>query len=512
MKSNIKTLLFAALLAAATPVVGQAQSFQSLTRRAVQGAVNQGVVNAKKSKADAEHEKWESKSRGNSSSSSSSSSSTTSSGHKIAQGKTYYVNCLTGSGRAPGTKESPYKDIQKAINNAVDGDIILVAEGNYLGSMDQGYLEIKKYITLQGGYSSDFSQWDPVRYKTYIQPNAECAGTNGNFGLMDLDVTGNDQGAVIIDGIGFDKGEENLYCAYNPKDAKSASPEGCLTGRMLKVGESPSSAKVGGADINKALMFGKVEGVFVVRNCTFVNGNNFALQVSCAGGRFEIYNNVFCANVMAAFESRGMKNDQNLCSVDFHHNTVLFTWTRDKEMGDMGQGFRFLPGYGKASVHDNIFGCNILGAVERTHYDSDKTKEANRFTSLKNNAYFMNHADLILPSGGGKWLYVKAKNMEDVDEKFLTEVEGNRELNDEKAFIDAIDPSYLKGYASLQVISSQSYDANSAANQVNRAFGLNQQGTETIRVSMFANKYPFLKAFDLYGAVSGRGAQTPRRE
>jgi hypothetical protein len=37
--------------------------------------------------------------------------------------------------------------------------------------------------------------------------------------------------------------------------------------------------------------------------------------------------------------------------------------------------------------------------------------------------------------------------------------------------------------------------------------GMNMQGTETIRVSMYGNRYPFDKVFDLFGAVKGYGAQ-----
>ena len=425
-------------------------------------------------------------------------------------GNVFYVS-TNGSSRAAGTKDAPLKDIQKAVDKAENGDIIRIAGGNYLGTLDQGYVQIKKYLTIQGGYSEDFSDWDPVKYKTYIQPGPECAGTNGNYGLFDLEVTGNVNGTMIIDGIAFDKGEENLYCAYNPEDPVTSSPEGCITGRMIKVGESPKGPKVGGADINKALMYGKVEGNFIVRNCTFVNANNFAMQVSCVKGHFNIYNNVFCANVMAALETRGMSADMNNCSLEFHHNTVLFTWTRTKVLEDMGQGFRFMPGFYKEEVRDNIFGCNILGAIERTHFDSSKAIEARRQTEVCNNRFFMNHADLILPSGGGNWLYVKAKNFEDVDEKYLTVVEKNSELSDEN-FVKAIDEAYLKGFAGLKVISSQSYDANSSANQFNRAFGFNQQGTEIVRPSMFANKYPFEKAFNLYGVVRGVGAQTPSKE
>ena len=62
----------------------------------------------------------------------------------------------------------------------------------------------------------------------------------------------------------------------------------------------------------------------------------------------------------------------------------------------------------------------------------------------------------------------------------------------------------------LKVISSQSYNPNSAANQVNRLFGMNQQGSEIVRPSMYCNKYPWEKAKDLFGKVAGYGAQIPQ--
>ena len=45
---------------------------------------------------------------------------------------------------------------------------------------------------------------------------------------------------------------------------------------------------------------------------------------------------------------------------------------------------------------------------------------------------------------------------------------------------------------------------------MNRLFGLNQQGTEIVRPSMYCNKYPWEKAKDLFGKVDGYGAQMPR--
>ena len=132
-----------------------------------------------------------------------------------------------------------------------------------------------------------------------------------------------------------------------------------------------------------------------------------------------------------------------------------------------------------------------------------------RVTSATNNRFFMNSADLILPSGGGKWTKVPADQFEDVEQ--LKEYEGNKELDENEAFIKAIDAAYLKGFASISIKQSQDYQPNSAANQVNRIFGLNQQGMETIRVTMFANRYPFEKAFALFGVVKGFGAQKPEK-
>ena len=61
----------------------------------------------------------------------------------------------------------------------------------------------------------------------------------------------------------------------------------------------------------------------------------------------------------------------------------------------------------------------------------------------------------------------------------LTKYENNRELPASSAFKDVIDPAYLKGFASLKIMTTESYDPNSAANLYREAHGLNKQGTST---------------------------------
>jgi len=141
----------------------------------------------------------------------------------------------------------------------------------------------------------------------------------------------------------------------------------------------------------------------------------------------------------------------------------------------------------------------------------DKVIEAKKVTNVYDNLFFMNAADLQLPSkGGGMWTNVACKDFEDVDEAILPKVEGNREIDAKDAFLKVLDQDYLKGFMNIKTIRSAQYDANSANNQFREAFGMNKQGTETIRVSMYGNRYNFQKAMNLFGAKQGYGAQLPK--
>ena len=110
-------------------------------------------------------------------------------------------------------------------------------------------------------------------------------------------------------------------------------------------------------------------------------------------------------------------------------------------------------------------------------------------------------------TSGGNWLYVPGKRFDEVE--MLTEYERNRELPDTSKFKDVIDEAYLKGFASLKVMTAESFDPNSAANVFRSALGLNMKGSCTTRVSMFGNRYNFDKAVQLFGAEPEYGAQLP---
>lgn len=439
------------------------------------------------------------------------------------KGKTYYVSVTTGSARADGlTPATAMKDLQKAIETAQDNDVIYVAEGNYLGNMDRGYIECGKFgngqidhgkfISIYGGYSTDFKERDVIKHVTKIQPtsqsftapllNINARRPNGYTGPV---------GTVVVDGLVFDLGENNRYFAPNVDDEATGTPnKGVLTGRFVEPGTVVSKPIVGYQNGDEYALHMDVEGNVRVSNCIFVNCRDYGIQALMGKGHMEVSNNIFIACRYSACQVKGNVKDADIpeVSLDFHHNTVLFTWTRTKNFEDMGQGFRFMNGIRNINVHHNIFGCNSNCAVERVYCEANPAMEKAKISNLYDNYFFANRRDLEIAAMGASSISVPASRIEEA-EQIGPKYEGNMEMPENEAFVAAIDKSYLEGYMSLTIVQSQSYDANSAANQVNRLFGLNQQGTEISRPSMYCNKYPWEKAKDLFGKVTGYGAQTP---
>lgn len=436
-----------------------------------------------------------------------SSSSTKAAAAPVGNGKVYYVS-VAGSGRADGlTPATAKKDLQKALDLCENGDIVRIAEGNYLGALDAGYVEIKKFITLEGGWNADFTARDPYKYITRMQPTHDQDGTNGSKALIHIsgldDINCKIGGTLVIDGLMLDYGLQNAYLAYDPNDARTGSPEGVETGRMVDDGSKQLSHQL---IHNDAAIAGNV----IIRNCMLLNGPYFGIQINTRAGKIEVYNNVILSCRYSGCRIDGWDKDGTHSTVDFHHNTVGFSWCRDKMMEDMGYGYEFMNKV-NADVHHNIFLCNNYAALARTRAMSgpDAVIEARKVTNVYDNYFFLNAADLQLPSaGGGKWTNVMSKNFEDVDEKILPKYEGNKELSKDDACVKALWQPYLKGFTTLKVLDeSSNLDRNSSANQLRSAFGMNLQGSEIHRVSMFGNRYNFDEAMKLFGAKAGYGAQ-----
>ncbi|MFJ1425045.1 right-handed parallel beta-helix repeat-containing protein [Capnocytophaga canimorsus] len=440
---------------------------------------------------------------------------------ETSAGKTYYVSATKGSVRADGlSKDKPLKDLQKAIDLAEEGDVILVAEGNYLGNMDRGYIECGKFgngadngkfLKFYGGYSSDFSERNPVKYITKIQPNASIPKGIGSalFHITARRAYGDKRpaGEVVVDGFTFDGGEYILYYKPDVKDPRTGTPNAEVETGMLVHPDALAGNAMGVNKHDWRALHLTVEGNVKVQNCVFVNCRNFGLQGGMGAGHIEVSNNVFVANRYAACEIWGTlaAGREGEISFDFHHNTVLFSWPITKEFETMGQGFRFMNGIRTINVYNNIFAFNSRCGVERCRYENKKELEKLKQSNLYDNYFLGNMYDLEI-CDSSRPINVPASRIEEAEE-IGPKYEGNKEMPFNKAFIAAIDAPYLKGFTELKISTTESYDANSSANQLNRFLGLNQQGTSTTRVTMFANRYPWQKARNLFGVVKGYGAQ-----
>ena len=430
-------------------------------------------------------------------------------------GKIYYVSSMGKSRGADGlSPEMAKKDIQAVLNiikeNNESGAIVRVTEGNFLGATNAGYIEISNWITLEGGWNMDFTERDPHKYITRIQPTQEQLGTNGSKGLITISglddvMAKKPKGTLIIDGIMLDQGLEAYYMPNDPTDERNGCPAAEFeTGRMVDA--TPPQVQHQGIYSQ-----GWIAGNVIIRNCLVANCTMFGMQFSTRCGEVEIYNNVIISNRYSGVRIQGGDKNGEASHINFHHNTVAFSWCRDKYMEDMGYGYEFMT-LVSADVHHNLFIGNNYAAVARTHALSgpDAPIEAKRITNLYDNYYYINAADLQLPSkGGGKWTNVKCTDIEDmVDEKTLPRAENNLRMSDDDPALDSFDQLYLAGVANLKVISSsQNFNRNSAANQFRAATGQNMQGSETRRVSMYGNRYNFDKAMQLFGAKANYGAQ-----
>ncbi len=407
----------------------------------------------------------------------------------------FYVSKGRGDNGNAGTRELPLKNIDAALAKAKVGDIIHVAGGIYYGLRDRGYIVVPMPVTLLGGYADDFLKRDPIAFPTLIQPTNESAGSSSNP-LLTLKTSQKGQ-LFVVDGFVFDGGMRNAY------SSKEGKPEGVATGRLLLPTE-----KVEGADkptVDKPGLF--IEnpasaGDVLLQNNTFVNCALFAVQGGHKQGSFRITNNVFVANRMASIEifgtggKKGPKGPlESDGTVEVSYNTILFSWSRTKDMKDMGYGVRIMTML-EYSIHHNIIGGSVFAAIDHTRFNK------NEWVKVDDNLFFANKQAPLLFSEPGNVQLQRVK-IGDFGDLGLASAARNREM-----FVKLpIDQAYLSGFINASYTEKVDIDPNSPANQWREAMGMEKIGTPTTTVSMFANRYPWQQALLLFGATPDVGAQ-----
>jgi hypothetical protein len=411
-------------------------------------------------------------------------------------GADFYVSKDKGDNGNAGTKDAPLKNIDAALAKTGAGDTIHVAEGVYFGLRDRGYIEVPHPVTLLGGYSQDFGKRDPIAHPTLLQPDAESAAKSGNAILT---LKKSQPGQMFkVDGFVFDGGYRN---AYSKKDGW---PKDVETGMLLLPPEKEDNPF---PTIVKQCLFIENPGSpgnVLVQNCTFVNCTLFAIQGGHKQGKFTITNNVFVANRMAAIEifgTGGKKGPKGPIEkdgeVEISYNTILFSWSRLKDLQDMGFGVRIMTMLGY-HIHHNIIGASVFAGVDHTRFNK------NEWIKVEDNVFFVNKQSPFVFSEPGNVRLERVK-VGDMGDLGLAGASRNRE----EALKLPLDAPYLEGFLSASYSEQADYDPNSPANLWREAMGLNKQGKLITSASMFANRYPWKKALELFGAHSNAGARKP---
>jgi hypothetical protein len=412
-----------------------------------------------------------------------------------------YVAKDRGDNQNPGTREAPFKNLESALKIAKPGDKILVAQGNYCGLRDRGYLEAPQPVELIGGYASDFSVRDIVKYPVMVAPANESAASGRKPLLSIKNVPAGSH--FILDGFIFDRGGQN---AYSPKEGII---EG-LGGRLLSETEKPAT---GNSTVHEPLVCftnkvnAKVEGDLTIRNCVFLNGH-FGIQGGLKKGNVKILNNIFVANKMAAIEvfgiggKKGPKGPiEKSGDVEIANNTILFTWSRLKDFADMGYGVRVMTMV-SYNIHHNLIGCNILTGIDHTRGN------LNEWVRIDNNIIFMNKQASLLyvePGTSAAGMMERVQIGDVGADLGLASCKNNTET---LASPLPLNKAYFENYLNARYTEETDYDPNSPANVLREIHGLNKQGKLVTSVSMFANRYPLEDALKLFGAQAGMGAQT----
>ena len=397
---------------------------------------------------------------------------------------TWYVSPSGAKANEGTTPEAPLKTIYGALDKAAPGDKILVAAGVYGGKAGVGHIEITKAVELYGGYSADFKTRDFKKNQSIIRPKMEQNATPPKNGTVEFTLT-DDNGKTVFDGFFIDHSEVN---AYHPREGK---PEGVETGYWL---EPPTKGDYPFASLKKYAIYGNTTGDFTITNCLILNSSFYAINLNHLRGVVNIKNNLIINARMMA------------CNVSCRSATVLFTWSRTKDFGDMGYGVRALSKV-DANISHNLIGLSIMSAFD----NSMNNRKGEAKVTLNENMFFLNKKGDVsyTVSPSVKYLKVEDEAFEDFEDiDGIESCSKNVSMSDPSVFKGILDNAYLQGFLSASYTESTDYNPNSPANQFRSAMGMNQVGSIQSKVSMYANKYPYSdNLMKLFGAVKGFGAQ-----
>ncbi len=410
-----------------------------------------------------------------------------------------YVSTERGANKkGEGTIESPYKNIEWAVEQAESGDVIHVAAGYYPGVGRRGHWEVKKNnLTFLAGYTDDFSGRDPFVNVTLLAWDDSDANKTTRFPGPEFQAT-EDEGAryaqalggIVIDGFTIDGAPRNKY---------REEPEN----PSLKLDETPNDAL-----LHVALEQGTTG---IIRNCTFLNSGEGpgAIVQARPGARVEIYNNVF-ANCLYHHVDIGTKQDKagNRADFDVHHNTFVFAW----KVSTNGSGVYVRP-YTNASVHDNILAWGDMYALRNSFYEKKLNERgvpieqglANEAVAFDNNLLYAWQRGLYGWVTKGQSGELATVVIEDLEDTSLASAEDNQVADPGFDY----NAEWMKLFVNRQD-ASEGQVGDDLINAIRAAFGLPLLAEASGNRQGYAMRYPLadVMKFRQPGAAEaqGRGA------
>jgi len=372
----------------------------------------------------------------------------------LVQAQDWYVKAGTKGGK--GTIEKPYKGIYKALDKAVKGDVIHVAQGDYSGKLQSGFIIIRtKNLTLLGGYNDDFSERNPFKYHTRIYKDKSSKANSADYGLVK---TEEDYRGLVMDGFILDATNRNRYSENGD----------IMIAKSLK--KPPISLSNDDTHL---------------KNCVIINTAHSGVDIRGAGSSIE--NCLIINTVQAGIHAFGSSGtDPTETPILLKNNTILFNWKKGINGGygiDIGTGCQ-------VTMENNLIGMNEAYAVSNfLNYENDTVH------SMINNALFQNK--------GGSYAFFSVENKstlvvddpEDFEDSDLDTAEGNV-LADPFFKYEA---QWFEKFSNQTAATEPGKINMDDMNQIRSMLGLALMGPETKARSGYAMAYPLSNA--LSGAL-----------
>ncbi len=305
----------------------------------------------------------------------------------------------TGRGNAP---EAPTDEVWKALEKAVRGDVIHVAQGTYTGKSGSGHFVIKvPNLSLVGGYNTDFTQRDPFTNFTILERARDFKGDW--TGLPEAIVAGNsDHSNFILDGFVLNAESRNSY-NNNVLALKAPTYPG-----MLIQTNSPNTK---------------------IRNNILLNPAGDGIYCTWQGQDNEVVNNFILNTFYAAIETRSA---QPRSKILIKNNTIAFGWFYPSKGGHIGV---FVGSKGETIIDSNVIAFIQTEAGE-SGYGVTNTF-GNSDTVMKNNVFFSTNGGYYKYMDGNKqslvvWKPTELTELNDPDlalDFMLAETGDNREMD-----------------------------------------------------------------------------------